>query len=150
MPASKIQNEQEVLQWFEEGRTYDWMCAEYKRKYNIEVVPSLWGNFRRRRGLVRRIARNDALIPWHVQEEHIGAYPLAMLRVESRLREGLPLRESDSSRLRAWKQMLSDGDMVVMYDPESVDGFYYVPKTPADVDLIREPKVKTTMRPRVD
>ena len=51
MGARKIQNEQEVIRWFDEGRTYQWMTDEYKRKYGIDVALSMWGNFRRRRGL---------------------------------------------------------------------------------------------------
>lgn len=44
MPA-KIVDEGEVIRWFEEGRTYKWMTEEYLRKYNLEVAPSIWGNF---------------------------------------------------------------------------------------------------------
>ena len=30
MPASKIQDEHEVIRWIEEGRTYGWMVEEYR------------------------------------------------------------------------------------------------------------------------
>lgn len=63
MGRRKIQDESEVIRWFEEGRTYQWMIEEYRRKYDIETVVSMWGNFRRRRGLDRRIVRDDDLIP---------------------------------------------------------------------------------------
>lgn len=149
MPASKIQDEQEILRWFEEGKTYREMCDIYRDKYHLEVVPSLFGNFRRRRGLARRIARNDDLIPWRVAERHQFAYPLAMLRVESRLREGLPLRQTDDERVTSWKAMLEEGNLVVHYDPETADGFFYIPREPGDEDLVHMPKVKTG-RLRVD
>ncbi len=147
MGASKIVNESEVMRWFEEGRTYAWMVDEYRRKYNIETVPSLWGNFRRRRGLARRINRDDALIPWHVKEQHRWAYPLAMLRVEARKRAGFPLRASDAERLESWLEMLKEEDAVVHYDPDTEDGFFYVPRAKGDRDIIHEPKRKTTPRP---
>lgn len=150
MPASKIQNEREILDWFEEGKTYAEMCDIYRTKYNIEVVPSLFGNFRRRRGLPRRIARNDDLIPWAIAEKHVTAYPLAMLRVESRLREGLPLRQTDEERVSSWKAMLEEGNLVVHYDPDTDAGFYYVPRERGDDDLIHKPRVKTTTRLRAD
>ncbi|AKY03637.1 immunity repressor [Streptomyces phage Izzy] len=150
MPARKIQNEQEVLRWFEEGRTYDWMVEEYKRKYNIETVPSLWGNFRRRRGLPRRIVRDDELIPWHIKEEHRWLYPLAMLRVEARKRAGAPVTELEESRLTNWRAMLEEENAVVHYDPDTEEGFFYVPREPGDDDIIHKPKRKTTPRPRRD
>ncbi|AKY03713.1 transcriptional repressor [Streptomyces phage Lannister] len=150
MPARKIQNEQEVLRWFEEGRTYDWMVEEYKRKYNIETVPSLWGNFRRRRGLPRRIVRDDELIPWHIKEEHRWLYPLAMLRIEARNRAGAGLSELEQSRLKNWKAMLEEENAVVHYDPDTEEGFFYVPRQPGDDDIIHKPKRKTTPRPRAD
>ncbi|AOQ26928.1 immunity repressor [Streptomyces phage Rana] len=150
MPARKIQDEGEVLRWFEEGRTYDWMVEEYKRKYNIETVPSLWGNFRRRRGLPRRIVRDDDLIPWLIKEEHRWLYPLAMLRVEARLRAGAKVSELELSRVTNWKQMLEEEGAVVHYDPDTEDGFFYVPRQPGDEDIIHKPQQKTTPRRRVD
>ncbi|ANT41081.1 transcriptional repressor [Streptomyces phage Nanodon] len=150
MPARKIQNEQEVLRWFEEGRTYDWMVEEYKRKYNIETVPSLWGNFRRRRGLPRRIVRDDELIPWHIKEEHRWLYPLAMLRVEARSRAGAKVTELEEQRLASWKSMLEEENAVVHYDPDTEEGFFYIPRQPGDEDIIHKPQRKTTPRPRRD
>jgi hypothetical protein len=143
MGASKIVDEREVIRWFEEGQTYRWMCEEYQRKYNIETVPSLWGNFRRRRGLARRIARDDDMIPWAVKEEHRWAYPLALLRVEARRRAGFDVREADLDRLEPWLNDLTQRGLVVHYDPDTVEGFFYVPARSTDTDLIRVPDRKT-------
>ncbi|QAY17710.1 transcriptional repressor [Streptomyces phage Werner] len=150
MPARKIQDEGEVLRWFEEGRTYDWMVEEYKRKYNIETVPSLWGNFRRRRGLPRRIVRDDDLIPWLIKEEHRWLYPLAMLRVEARKRAGAEVSDLEEKRLQSWREMLAEEDAVVHYDPDTEDGFFYIPRQPGDDDIIHKPARKTTPRRRAD
>lgn len=150
MPASKIVDRQEVLRWFEEGKTYQEMSRLYLEKYNIETVPSLWGNFRRREGLTRRITMNDELIPWLVREEHRYAYPLAMLRVEARRREGRPLRETDRERLDSWKEMLAEGNFVVHYDGDTEDGFFYIKREDGDGDLIHEPAKKTRVRLAAD
>ncbi|MCY0933617.1 hypothetical protein [Streptomyces sp. H34-S4] len=150
MGKRKIQDESEVIRWFEEGRTYQWMIDEYKRKYGVETVPSMWGNFRRRRGLDRRIVRDDDLIPWHVKEEHRWAYPLAMLRAEARHRAGKALTETDQSRLASWLDMLKDSSAVVHYDPDTEDGFHYIPRQAGDDDIIHPPKTKTTTRPNAD
>lgn len=151
VPASKIQDEQEVIRWFEEGRTYAWMQEEYLRKYHIETVPSMWGNFRRRRGLDRRITRDDDLLPWFVREEHRWAYPARMLRAEGRRRAGMELSKEDARRLPAWKRQLEKAGAVVHYDPDTDEGFHYVPRRPGvDVDLIRVPDHKTTQRRAAD
>ncbi|MEU9605473.1 hypothetical protein [Streptomyces sp. NPDC048057] len=150
MGARKIQDEGEVIRWFEEGRTYQWMIDKYKEKYGIDTVPSMWGNFRRRRGLDRRIVRDDELIPWFVKEEHRWAYPLVMLRTEARQRAGSPVTPADQARLTAWKQMLEEENAVVHYDPDTEEGFHYVLRQPEDDDIIHRPAKKTTVRPNAD
>ncbi|MFJ3775211.1 hypothetical protein ACIPX0_26295 [Streptomyces sp. NPDC090075] len=150
MPATKIVNEQEVIRWFEEGKTYQWMIDEYKRKYGIDTVASMWGNFRRRRGLDRRITRDDELIPWEVKEEHRWKYPVAMLRIEARKRDKRELTENEEDRLASWKEMLKEEGAVVHYDPETEEGFFYVPRQKGDDDLIHKPAQKTTTRRNAD
>lgn len=150
MGAGKIQDEGEVKRWFDEGRTYRWMCDEYLRKYNIEIVQSAFSNIRGRHGWSRRIARDDNLIPWAVKEIHRWRYQLAMLRVEGRLRAGFPIRDEDMVRLVPWKQDLTEGNLVVHYDADTEEGFFYVPRRPEDTDLIRVPSRKTTTRPAAD
>lgn len=150
MPATKIVNEQEVIRWFEEGRTYKWMTDEYRRKYNTEMVSSAWGNFRRRRGLARRINRDDDLIPWHVLPKHRWSYQLQMLRAEARRRAGFELRDEDQRRLPAWLRHLEEEDVVIDYVPELEEGFVFTPREPDDDDIIRRPRRKTTLRKAAD
>lgn len=150
MGAKKIVDEAEVIRWFEEGKTYQWMIDEYKRKYGIDTVSSMWGNFRRRRGLDRRITRDDDLIPWFVKPEHRWLYPLAMLRIEARRRDDKKLPELEETRLKAWKEMLEQEQAVVHYDPDTEEGFFYVPRQEGDDDLIHQPKKKTTKRKNAD
>lgn len=142
MPAvSKIQDEGEVLRWFEEGRTYRWMVEQYMEKYGIETSLSMWANYRRRHGLDRRITWDDKLIPWIIKPEHRYLYPILMLRKEARRRAGMPLSAVDEAKLDRWLQTLKDEDAVVHYDPETAEGWFYVPRRPeVDLDLIREPK----------
>ncbi|WP_353707252.1 hypothetical protein ABRQ22_14695 [Cellulosimicrobium sp. ES-005] len=141
MPAvSKIQNETEVRRWFEEGRSYAWMVEEYERKYNISTTPSLWANYRRRKGLEPRLVRDEALIPWRVAPEHRWAYPLALLRIEARRRAGAEISANDEGRLARFKETLADGDLVVHYDPDTEEGFFLIPREPGDKDMIHEPQ----------
>ncbi|WP_367135767.1 hypothetical protein [Saccharothrix sp. HUAS TT1] len=139
MPAPKIQNKQEVIRWFKEGLTYEEMCQKYMELYNIETVPSLWGNFRRREGLPKRQARDTSLIPWKVKPEHRFSYDLAMLRVEARKRQEFEVRETDLKRLESWRKDLDEANAVVHYDPGHPEGFNWVPREPTDKDIIRQP-----------
>jgi hypothetical protein len=148
MPARKIVDEQEVIRWFEEGRTYEWMSQQYLERYGIETVPSLWSNFRRRRGLARRIVRDDQLIPWAVREEHRYAYFLQMLRLEARHRAGEPVREADKIRWQNFIARLHEEGLVVHYDPDTERGFFLIPREAGDTDIVRRPlaAMSTTRR----
>jgi hypothetical protein len=147
MGARKIQDESEVIRWFEQGVTYEEMVERYREKYNIETTPSMWGNFRRRRGLDRRITRDDELIPWGVKVEHRHDYPILMLRKEARRRAGLPLSEEDEHAVDAWIAGMKEANTVLHYDPDTEDGWFYVrPRPGVDTDLIRVPDKATGKR----
>lgn len=137
MPASKIQDEQEVMRWMREGRTYEWMTREYLRKYHIETSPSLWGNFRARHGLPRRIERAD-LIPWTLRPEHVHRYAAAMLRWEARSRAGLSIPAVHEARHRNFIARLRASNRVIEYRPETEQGFHEVDARPGE-DLVRLP-----------
>ncbi|GAA4727435.1 hypothetical protein GCM10023328_02060 [Modestobacter marinus] len=140
MPASKIVDEGEVFRWFAEGKTYEEMIALYREKYSVETTIGLWANFRRRKGMAPRTTRDLDLIPWQVQERHRWAYPLQMLRLEGRRRAtGESVRGPDAVRHANFLARLSDRHEVVEYRPETPEGFFYVPRQPTDVDLVRRP-----------
>ena len=147
MGASKIQDEQEVIRWFEAGVTYEEMVRRYQEKYNIETTFSMWGNFRRRRGLKRRITRDDELIPWGVKAEHRHDYPILMLRKEARRRSGLPITVEEDLAVDAWIRGMKESGTVLHYEPETEAGWFYVePRPGVDVDLIRQPDRATGKR----
>lgn len=147
MEVSLIQDEDEAIRWFNEGRTYAWMCQEYERQYNLSTVPSLWANFRRQRQLSRRIVVDGHLIPWMVKDEHRWAHPLAVLRLVARERAGYELTADNRARVLSWYARLAVDDLVVGYDDDTDEGFFYVPRRPGlDLDLIREPDPKPTTR----
>ena len=143
---TKIVNEQEVLRWFAEGRTYQWMVEQYARKYELKVSRSMFGNFRITRGLDRRTTQNDELIPWRLEEDHRFKYPALMLRIEGRRREGKKIRREDLARVTNWVKMLQDKNRVVDYDPDTEEGFKEVPREPEDTDIVRHPSRATGKR----
>lgn len=150
MGRAKIVDEQEVLRWFDEGKTYKEMVQLYWDKYNLEVGHSMFGNFRRRRGLERRTVRDDELIPWEVKEEHRYKWPIIMLRAEGRRRAGFDLPEKTEANLDRWLAGLEEDQCVVHYDPDTEEGWFYIPRTPTHTDIIHAPKRKTTKMRKVD
>lgn len=67
-----------------------------------------------------------------------------MLRVEGRRRTHGDdhLSERTLARLTTWRHRLAWHDLVVHYDPDTPDGFSYLPRRPGvDLDLYRHPTV---------
>lgn len=124
------------------------MVGEYRRKYNLEVVVSMFSNLRQRHGWDRRIARDDELIPWAVAEEHRYHYDVRMLRLLARRRGGFDLSADAETRLDGWLTKLERRQVVVTYHPSL--GFMQVPRTAEDADVIRRPEIKTTRRRNAD
>lgn len=147
MGASKIVDDDEVKRWFEEGKTYAWMIEEYKRKYNIETSTSMWGNYRARHGLNRRVAWDQDLIPWAIELRHRYSYPILMLRKEARRRAGFEATEEQNHQIDAWLAGMEESGAVLHYDPDTEEGWFYVPRREGiDKDIIREPRRKTGKR----
>lgn len=147
MARSLLQNADEFIRWWNEGRSYQWIMDEYRRKYNIAITHSAIGNWRARYGLERRQERSLTLVPWKIEEQHRYKHALAMLRAEARRRAGAPLSELQQKRLESWLAFLAEEDCVVHYDPETEDGFFYVPRRPGvDEDLVRVPPRSTRER----
>lgn len=131
--------ESEVKRWFEEGKTYREMVDLYREQYNLEVSQTMFSNRRALRGWTRRHMRDDELIPWAVKPEHRNERPVVMLRVEARVRAGLPITDAERSDLAYFREQLEEKRAVVHYDPDTERGFFYVPREAGDADIIRRP-----------
>ena len=59
MTVQRVVDEDEVDRWFTAGVSYQWMCEEYERQYNITTGIAFWANLRRRRGFPPRAVRDD-------------------------------------------------------------------------------------------
>ena len=148
MATPQIQDVQEMLRWFEEGRTPTWMAQEHERKYGIRLTPEAFINRHRRMGHERTLSiRHERLLPWKIKQEHAGLFAATMLRAEGRRRAGQQLSNRLESQLDAFLARLKKDDLVVHYDPETADGFALVPRRKGvDGDLIREPGGSGTKR----
>lgn len=144
--TSKLQNEGEFVRWWNEGKSYEWIVNKYKSKYDIDITIGAIGNWRARLGLDRRQERDMDLIPWAVRPEHRHRHALGMLRALGRRRAGGEMTERMGQLLDNWLLSLQESDAVVYYDPDTEEGFFYVPREPGDADIIRRPRRSTRLR----
>lgn len=100
---------------------------------------SVW---RRRRGLEPLNPRYADLIPWRVKDHHARYYQPMMLRHLGRRRAGGELTDREETALNNWLKFLEEEDVVVHYEPDLDEGFFYVPRRKVDTDVIRDPRFK--------
>lgn len=119
----------------------------------------------RRYGFKPMKNRWSDLLPWRVREEHLHTYIPNQLRWEAARRAGWPNGKPKDEVIRTldfWLKELdtwtnAEGERtgaVVHYEPDSVDGWFYVPREPRDYDgipkgvqpLIRRPEDETAER----
>src|SRR5690606_17474538 len=117
------------------------MVQQYLEKYGLEVSLSMFSQYRRRRALPRRLPRHTKLLPWRIRSEHLRRFDAVMLRAEAKVRAGRTIPERERRKLERWKARLAEAGAVVHYDPDTEQGFFWVPRRPGiDLDLIREPE----------
>ena len=95
-----------------------------------------------RAGLTKEQERYEHEIPWRVNQEHLRAYPVRLLRLLGRRRVGLSLNSEEDKRLDNWLKMLDENNAVVAYDPTSEHGFVYT-------DRIDTDPTDTPIRPQI-
>lgn len=134
------------------GRIYE-MSGEVVTRQAISMAL-------RRYGFKPMRNRWKELLPWRVKEEHLHAYIPNQLRLESARRAGWPNGRPDDDVIRTldfWiKELdcwvdLSSGKRVgavIHYEPDSIEGWWPVPREPQDYEglpkgvqpLIRRPE----------
>lgn len=143
MPAKrKMPSDSTLEKWLGEGLDHRGIQRRIFEQDGVEVALSTISGHLSRVGLTNRI-RYDEFIPWgRIALDHNHAYQLTMLRTGARLSKGLPVRALDKQRFEDWAAQLKEAGVVVHYEYDSPDGFYYVPaRAGIDKGLVREPAV---------
>lgn len=137
----RVESEDEVVRWYNDGRTFRWMTEEHERKYGRKPSVAAFQSVIRRRGLPPRSLRENPLIPWRVRREHQRKWTHTQLRNENRRRNGLHVNSSALTDLERWKIALDKAGAVVDYRRDTEEGYFLVPRRDGlDKDLIREPE----------
>ena len=123
----------------QQGMSYKQIAEWVEEKTGQKVAPTSVGAALSRAGKTKQRNRYEKHLPWVVHAEHVQHYAARMLRLLGRRDNGLPLSDLDIQRLDAWLRDLKDEHAVVVYEPDSPDGFYYVDGDwPADgIPIIR-------------
>jgi hypothetical protein len=70
--------------------------------------------------------RYEKHLPWKVKAEHGQHYAAKMLRLMGRRDSGMTLSPEHEKRLDSWLDQLRETHSVVVYAPETDEGFHYV------------------------
>lgn len=137
---SKLVDRAEIRTWIQEGRTYKWMSEEYLRKYNIEITPTAFSNFRAEQGMPYRYGYEERarLKPWKVRPEHRGKGADVHLTYLARMLAGKPVPADREKSTRHFWEDMKERNLVLSYSPDL--GFFAVPRREGiDGPYIREP-----------
>lgn len=84
--------------------------------------------------------RYEEMLPWHVLDDHKYNAQARLLRLEGRRRKGGKLNKKELSWLTTWRRELEAHNAVIMYDPDTEEGFHWVTRIAADDDIVRRPQ----------
>jgi hypothetical protein len=78
----------------------------------------------------------QSIIPWKIERAHMPLDAAVRLRSHVRHASGIELTEAAQRRLDNWHNRLRALGSVLTYSPEADPPFQYVPRVPADGDLM--------------
>lgn len=137
-PPRYIPSDSILANWRDEGLTASQMAARIKEQSGVDVATGSVYAALSRAGLTNQL-RYDEWIPWSpIRADHVNAYPLLMLRLAARREAGHDLTELQNKKLDSWIDRLQDEGVVVHYEHDTADGWFYVPtREGIDTGLIR-------------
>lgn len=140
MPAKRKMPSDSILQgWVEDGLDHHQIQDRILLETGETVALSSVSGHLSRVGLTNRV-RYDEYIPWgRISVDHNHAYQLVMLRIGARLLEGKEVRLIDRTRFENWTAQLKEAGVVIHYEYNSPEGFYYVKARKTDTGLVRVP-----------
>ena len=124
------------------GMTQQQMVDAWERESGIRVSRSAIAMAMRRQDVeaAKPRPRYEETLPWHVLDEHKYNTQARLLRLEGRRREGRSLNPKELRWLTTWRRELEAHNAVVMYDPDTEEGFHWVQRVASDDDVIRRPQ----------
>jgi hypothetical protein len=133
----------QMRRYLDKGLTQSQIVEQWEKDSGTRASRSAIGMAISRYGMKssRPRERYMDMIPWKLNPEHMHHPEARLLRLEGRVRRGLGLTDSELTWLRNWRRELDDKNAVIVYRPETDQGFWWVDRTDEDDDIIRRPKV---------
>ncbi len=78
--------------------------------------------------------RYSETIPWRVKEDHAKTYPIRMLRLLGKQRNGAGMDADEARLLDSWLLRLRRNGVIVAYDPDDDAGVRYIDESFRDHD----------------
>lgn len=125
----------------ERGMTQHQMVDEWERESGMRVSRSAIAMAMQRADIpaAKPRPRYEDMLPWHVRGEHRLNAQARLLRLEGRRRKGGHLTDRELHWLTTWREELAAANAVIVYEPDTEEGFFWVVRTGADSDIIRRP-----------
>lgn len=130
MPARILPPTSELRQMVDRGMTHQQIAEEVSRRTGYPVSRSSVSAALFRAGEATNAKKYPEEIPWTVREEHQTHYAARMLRLLGRRRKGITNSAESDQRLDSWLRQLERSGAVVVYAPDTEDGFFYVQGEP--------------------
>lgn len=142
MPARRIVPDNNTLaRWVEEGLTHEQIAQRILEETGENVARSTVSVALHRAGLTDNRASFKEEIPWRLRGKDLKAYPIRMLRLLGKRRQGLELNEDENRRLDSWLATMDAENAVVAWDPDSTPSIFYTdrqPEDPTDIPIHRQ------------
>lgn len=114
----------------ERGMTHKEIAEAVTRETGHPVRRSTVSAAIHRMGLSNPAKKYSEELPWTVREEHLTHYAARMLRLLGRRRAGVQNSHEMDKRLDAWLDQLEAEHAIVIYLPDTEEGFFYVDGEP--------------------
>lgn len=133
----KIIPDYKVRQMLRAGKSHQEIVAALEREDNIVVTPQAISAWAKRNG-VELVSRQRTGYPGRVAPEHRQMIPVRAIQWYNRELAGETLPPEAKRRLDAVIAKLRESDAVFHYDPETIEGWWTVPRREGDHPLYRE------------
>ena len=127
----RVMPDKGTLRWLlERGFSHQQIAEWVEEKTGYPVSIGTVASAVSRANLSEQQNRYEHHLPWRVSKQHAMAYPARMLRLMGRRSAGLKLTEEETERLESWLRKLEEDEAVVVYVPDTEQGFYYIQAEP--------------------
>lgn len=114
----------------DQGMTHAEIAAEVSRQTGYPVGRSTISAALHRAGKASPAKKYPREIPWDTTGQHNMHYAARMLRLLGRRNAGVRNSVEADAKLDAWLAKLEDAKAVVVYVPDTEEGFFYVQEKP--------------------